>query len=121
MVIKLNKSNPRMSSLIDALKSASRTFDAPVWLEVARRLSAPTRRYAEVNVSRINRHTTEGDVIVVPGVVLGAGSLGHSVRVAALRFSQAAAEKIREAKGECMSIEQMLESEPEGKNVRIFR
>ena len=118
---KLNKSNPHTGSLVDALRATSRSADAPVWLEVAKRLSAPTRGRAEVNVSRINRHTSEGDVVVVPGVVLGAGILGHSVKVGALRFSQSAVEKIEEAKGACMSIEQLLESEPDGKKIRVFR
>ncbi|MHC1592543.1 MAG: 50S ribosomal protein L18e [Methermicoccaceae archaeon] len=118
---KINKSNPRIGSLVDALRAASRSADAPVWLELAKRLSTPTRGYVEVNVSRLNRHTSEGDTVVVPGVVLGAGILGHSVKVGALRFSQSAVEKIEEAEGACMSIEQMLESEPDGKKIRVFR
>jgi len=121
MAKRREKSNPRIGKLIDALKAASRKTGARVWLDVAKRLSGPTRRYAEVNVSRINRHTSDGDVIVVPGVVLGAGTIEHSVKVGALRFSQSAMEKIEQAEGVCMSIEQLLEHNPEGRNVRVFR
>jgi len=46
--------------------------------------------------------------------------LEMSVRIAALNFSESASEKIREAEGECMSIEQLISANPREK-VRILR
>ena len=104
------KTNPRIVSLIERL----RREDAPVWKEIARRLASPRKNYAEVNVSRINRYTKEGDVVVVPGTVLGAGSIDHGVTVGALKFSKTAIEKIERAGGTCLTIEEMLEKKPKG-------
>jgi large subunit ribosomal protein L18e len=44
-----------------------------------------------------------------------------SVTVAALNFSESASAKIREAQGECMSIEQLVSANPTGSRVRILR
>lgn len=115
------KTNPRLTSLISLLKATSRENDVNIWRDIADRLEAPSKNYAEVNLSKINRYATNGDTIIVPGKVLGTGMLELSVRVAALNFSESASEKIREAQGECMSIEQLLSDNPKGSRVRILR
>jgi large subunit ribosomal protein L18e len=74
-----------------------------------------------VNVSKINRHAAENDVILVPGKVLGAGLLDHAVTVVALDFSSSAEVKITEAGGKCLSIEEIIEANPKGSGIRIFR
>jgi large subunit ribosomal protein L18e len=43
------------------------------------------------------------------------------VRIAALNFSQSASEKIRQADGECMTIEDLITNNPKGSRVRILR
>jgi large subunit ribosomal protein L18e len=53
--------------------------------------------------------------------VLGSGALSQSVKVAALNFSASATSKIRDAKGQCMTIEQLLRDNPKGSGVRILR
>lgn len=115
------KTNPRLTGLISLLKTTSRENDVNIWRDIADRLEAPSKNYAEVNLSKINRYATNGDTIIVPGKVLGTGMLELSVRVAALNFSESASEKIREAQGECMSIEQLLSDNPKGSRVRILR
>ncbi len=106
--------------LIRSLIKASRTHDAPIWRAVAEELSRPRRRRVAVNVSRINRYTEEGDTVVVPGKVLGAGILRHPVVIAALSFSQKALEKIETAGGKALSIQELVESNPKGRNVKIM-
>lgn len=103
------------------LKDASRTSDANVWREIARRLESPGKNYAEVNISKISRYALEGETILVPGKVLGTGAIEHPVVVAALTFSSAAADKIRQAQGTCISIEELLAQNPQGSRVRILR
>ena len=61
------------------------------------------------------------ETIIVPGKVLGSGVLEQSVKVAALNFSASATSKIRDAKGQCMTIEQLLTDNPKGSGVRILR
>lgn len=114
------KTNPQILDLITELKKQSREKEASLWRDIALRLEAPSRNYAEVNLSRINRYTKEKDVILVPGKVLGAGEVNHKLTVAALGFSGSARNKIAAAGGTCVSIEELMEMNPEGSNVRIM-
>ena len=115
------KTNPRIVSLILTLKERASLNGAPIWKDVAKRLETPSRNYAAVNVSKINRYTAADDVLLVPGKVLGAGLLDHAITVAALNFSAAAEEQITEAGGRCLSIEEIVEANPRGSGIRIFR
>jgi len=115
------KTNPRLTSLISLLKTTSRENEVNIWRDIADRLEAPSKNFAEVNLSKINRYAANGETIIVPGKVLGTGMLEMSVRVAALNFSESASTKIRQAQGECMSIEQLISANPKGSKVRILR
>jgi len=110
----------QVRKLMRFLRKASRTYNVEIWRDIAERLNAPRRRRVEVNVSRIQRYTKAGDIVVVPGKVLGAGSIDHPVTVAALSFSQKAVEKIRSAGGECISIAELVVKVPRGSNVKIL-
>ena len=117
----IRKTNPRIVSLILTLKERANANAAPIWKDIARRLEMPSRNYAAVNISKINRHTAKDDVLLIPGKVLGAGLLDHPVTVAALNFSESAAKKITEAGGKCLSLEEIMEANPKGSGIRIFR
>ncbi|NPA48317.1 MAG: 50S ribosomal protein L18e [Thermococci archaeon] len=106
--------------LIRNLKKKSNEEDVKIWKDLAWRLERPRRQRAEVNVSRINRYTKEGEVVVVPGHVLGNGKLTHPVVVAAWRFTEAARRKIEEAGGEAITIEELMERYPKGGGIRIM-
>jgi len=121
MTRKVEKTNPRLTNLIILLKNNSRENEAKIWREIANRLETSNRNYAEVNLSKINRYAQKGETIIVPGKVLGSGVLEQSVKVAALNFSASATNKIRDAKGQCMTIEQLLLDNPKGSGVRILR
>lgn len=114
------KTNPQILSLISALKKQSREKDVPLWRDIALRLERPSRNYAEVNISRINRYTKEDDLVIVPGKVLGAGELGHKLTVAAVNFSGSAKEKIKAAGGICITIEELMNSNPETSGIKII-
>lgn len=117
----MKKTNPRLSDLISLLKTTSRENEANIWRDIADRLEGPARNYAEVNLSKINRYAVNGDTIIVPGKVLGSGALELQVTVAALNFSASASEKIREANGSCLSIEELVSTNPKGSRVRVLR
>jgi large subunit ribosomal protein L18e len=117
---KIRKTNPNLIRLINELKSKSRVEGVSVWRAVAKKFERPTRRYAEFNLSKINRYTVEKDMVIVPGKVLGAGSIDHSVTVAAFNFSSSAQEKILGAGGNCLSIEELMEVNPKGSGVKIM-
>jgi large subunit ribosomal protein L18e len=115
------KTNPQLTRLITLLKDTSREHSVNVWRDIAVRFEAPRSRYAEVNLSKINRYASDGETILVPGKVLGSGILEAPVKVAALQFSASAQDKIQSVNGECMSIEELLSANPKGSRVRILR
>jgi large subunit ribosomal protein L18e len=113
------KTNPRLKSLIADLKAAARG-GAAVWGDVAERLEKPRRTHAEVNLGRIERYAREDETVVVPGKVLGSGALRKDVTVAAVDFSGSARTKITQV-GEAIDLEQALERNPDGTDVRVIR
>ena len=117
----MSKTNPRLGSLIAELKSTARESGADVWNDVADRLEKPRRTHAEVNLGRIERYAREDETVIVPGKVLGSGALQKNVTIAAVDFSSSAETKIEAADGRTMRLEQAVEQNPEGSNVRVIR
>lgn len=115
------KTNPQINNLIKILKEKAYQEETPLWKDLARRLEKPTRNQAEVNISRINRHTSDDEIILVPGKVLGSGALDHKVQVAALDFSKQAEEKIISAGGRCLDITLLVDENPKGTGIRIIK
>ncbi|MHA1689337.1 MAG: 50S ribosomal protein L18e [Promethearchaeota archaeon] len=91
-----------------------------IWKTVSKKLSGPRKNRAEANLYRINKKTKEGDVIVVPGKVLGVGELDHEITIACLNCSDSARIKILSSGSKLLSIEELLEQNPKGSNVKIF-
>ncbi len=73
-----------------------------------------------MNLGRIERHALEDETVVVPGKVLGSGALRTEVTVAAVDFSGSAETKIEQV-GEPIRLEQALERNPSGSDVRVVR
>ncbi|MCW4021081.1 MAG: 50S ribosomal protein L18e [Candidatus Bathyarchaeota archaeon] len=117
---KIRSTNPDLESLIRLLKKKSRENEAAIWRDAAEKLSRPNRMRTAVNVSRICRYTEENEEVIVPGKVLGAGLIGHSVKVAALDFSDQARSKILQAKGKCLTIPELVEMNPKGANIKMI-
>jgi large subunit ribosomal protein L18e len=120
MTKRTGPTNPYLRQLIEELKQKSRENDAAIWKVVAEKLENSTRRKIEVNLSQIDRHTAKDEIVVVPGIVLGSGELSKTVDVAAWRFSAAAKEKIKKAKGNALRIEELVKSRPKGTGVKIL-
>jgi large subunit ribosomal protein L18e len=93
---------------------------SPFWRRVYELLDVPARKRHAVNVSKINRYAEDGDVVVVPGKVLGAGELNKKVTVAAFSFSYTALEKIEGAGGKAIHILELVKENPKGKGLKII-
>jgi large subunit ribosomal protein L18e len=114
------KSNPNLIRLIDELLAARIKNDAPIWKDVAERLASSRKKYAEINISKIQKYAKENETILVPGKVLGSGDMFKPVNVAALSFSASAKRKIEESGGRCLTIRELIEQNPTGSGVRIL-
>ena len=115
-----SKTNPRLQSLIAELQTVAGESDTGVWRDIADRLAKPRRTHAEVNLGRIERYARKDETVVVPGKVLGSGVLETDVTVAAVDFSSTARTKIGQV-GDAVTLEEALEDNPEGSNVRVVR
>ncbi len=116
----MTKTNEHMKELITQLKKLSHTEEVAIWKRVASDLEKPTRSRRIVNISRISRYTNDGEIIVVPGKVLGSGILKHKVDVAAFSFSEGAKQAISKAKGNYLTITELIKKNPKGEKVRII-
>lgn len=120
MVKKTGPTNIVLRRTIRELKKTAKREDAPIWRYVAEKLESPARSRPSVNLSKINRYTVEGDVVVVPGKVLASGNLDHKVKIAAASFSLKAIEKIENSGGEAVHIIDLVRENPKGSNVKII-
>jgi len=109
--------DPNLMHLIINLRKTKKK----IWRTIAEQLQKSRRVRVAVNLSKISRHTEEGNVVIVPGKVLGSGSLNHKVSIAALMFSKQAEEKIKTAGGESITIEKLMTRNPNGTNVLIIK
>ena len=112
--------NPQLKELIEELQKKAYADKTMLWKRVASDLAKPTRNRRAVNLSRINRYTKKGETVIVPGKVLAAGELDHSLTIAAWQFSGQAEEKIKKADSKAISIEEIMKSGVKGKGVRIM-
>jgi len=109
--------NYQMQLLLQELEP--KVKDNRFWRRIVKDLKKPSRQRRVVNLYKINKFVKEGETIIVPGKVLSVGDLDKKVDIAALNFSNGAKEKIN-AKGKAMTIQELLQSNPDGKKVRIM-
>ncbi|MBX4196705.1 50S ribosomal protein L18e [Candidatus Pacearchaeota archaeon] len=91
------------------------------WNKLAQILSGSTRRQASVNLSDIDKQTTAGDTVVIPGKVLGSGALTKKVRICALGISASARDKLKDTKSESATIADEIKINPKAQGIKVLR
>ena len=109
-----------LKKLIQELRKVSSTEKNNLWKRIADDLEKPTRTRRAINLSRINRFTQPKETVIVPGKVLGSGTLNHELTIAAFTFSEGAKQRIAESKGKAISIMELMKQNPKGKDIRII-
>jgi len=112
--------NQVVIQMVKELKQASTKNDAPIWLKLAKLALKTSSSKRVVNLTKINDVTKEGEVIVVPGKILGTGNVSHKITLSSFSISNSAAKKIIESGGNIISFKEMIEKFPTGKGVRII-
>lgn len=107
----------RKKLIEDIVKTNKENFS--IWNKVKQELSRVRKNRRNVNLWKISKFTKEGDVVVVPGKVLGYGELDHKVTVAAFKFSENAKEKI-EKSGRAISILDLMKENKKGSSIKII-
>ncbi|MCS7136585.1 MAG: 50S ribosomal protein L18e [Nitrososphaerota archaeon] len=98
-----------------ALKKLAK--ESRFWRAILKEANRPKR---VVNVYKLNRYTKDGEVVFVPGKLLGFGNIDHPVTVSAFAFSKSAYEKVIKAGGNILSIEDFMKLYPKGRGVKII-
>jgi large subunit ribosomal protein L18e len=111
--------NLQLIKIIRTLRRTSNDTGVKIWDAVAEKLEKPKHRRVSVNISRINRHSSNDETIVIPGKVLGTGKLNHKVSIAAFTFSKQAKKKIEKAGGKCLTFQKLIQLNPKGSNIKI--
>ena len=107
--MRINVERGDVKEWLDLLSDAAKGKSSPrTWMRVRSLVEVPSRRRASVNIYKINRHTREGDNVVVPGKVLSSGSMDHKVNIAALEFSKGAMERLSASGCTVVGISAML-------------
>lgn len=115
------KTSPEVTETIDTLLRVSRESNFIMWRDVARRLSGGKRRYASINVGRLNDLSEDGETLIVPGSVLGEGKLTKKVVIAGVRASKVALEKISSSGSTFKKLKDLASENPKPSNARIMR
>lgn len=111
-------SNPVQSETILSLKSAYKKSKAPIWLRLQNIMERSGQK-VEVNLSKLSKFTSNGDIVVVPGKVLGTGTIDHKITLCAFSLSESAAKKMVDAGCKILGIKEFTEKFPEGSKVKI--
>lgn len=98
------KSNPVLAETILKLKKINP--------QMAQMMTLPRRKMIHINVEQLSRACKDGDKILVPGKILGSGSLDKKLKVVAFSASEEAMEKIKKAKGEFVEILDEVKKNP---------
>jgi large subunit ribosomal protein L18e len=102
------------------LRQAFKKSKAPIWQALEQEIAGPRLNRREVNVGKLAEVTKAGEVVVIPGKILGTGSLGHKLTVCAFSISESAAKKVIDAGGKVSTFEDLIKKHPDGKGVRII-
>jgi large subunit ribosomal protein L18e len=115
-----SKTNPRLQRVIRELRDVSRESGSGIWRDIADRLERSRKNWSEVNLSRLARHASKGEQVVVPGILLASGDVHVPITVAAFRASGAARRKVEAAGGKAMSLLELAMQNPTGRGVKIL-
>ncbi len=112
--------NEHSIAVIAELKRLAIERKRPLWKRIATDLEKPTRRRRVVNLWRLEQVAKDGDILVVPGKLLGEGELTKKITVAAAQCSEQARQKLSANGSTYLTITELTQKYPDGKNVRII-
>jgi len=77
-------------------------------IELATKLSLPSRGRVEVNLDKINK--SKNETVIIPGKVLSGGEVTRKCKVYAMAFSKTAEEKLKKAGCETEKLIKVLKA-----------
>jgi len=109
------KTNPGLAAAIYlALKT-------PAWLKLAKLLSQSTKKQSSVNLGEIDKQTSMGDSVLVPGRVLGVGEITKKIRICSFGISKEALERLSKTRSEWVYILDEIKKNPKAEGLKIIK
>jgi len=119
----VKRTGPQNNDIVDAISELKKAFlDSKVklWKRLYKEISRSTRNRRVVNIIRLDKHTKDNDVVVVPGKLLGVGTMTKKITVAPLLISEKAEQKLKDAGCKVISFKDLIKNNPKGTNVKII-
>lgn len=92
-----------------------------IWQKLEHEAKKPVRQRAEMNLSRLESLTKDGQVVLFPGKVLGTGSFARKITLAARAFTKSARERIEKSGSKIVPYSEVAKSHPKGTNVLFLK
>lgn len=116
MASKIPKTNNKvLFDTIRDLKKVSEKSENKVWKAVTDKMSTIASQRPEVNLTRLEKNAKDKETIVVPGKILGMGTLTKKLTVVGFKASESAIKKIEAAGGSFIEIRDYISKNPKNK------
>ena len=112
---KKRKTNPELA---EAIKLASKNQN---WMNIAKILSGPTRKYSSLNLFQIDEKAKTGDTILITGKILSKGDLTKKIKIIGLSISAEAKEKLKTTKSEFIPLIEEIKKNVKFEGIKILR
>jgi len=116
----IRKSDQNLVDLIQELKRQAHKNNARIWKDVAQRLEKPSSSWAKINVGKLSPLIENGEVILIPGKLLGMGKFDKKVTIISMKSSKSAVEKVNKSGGKFMDLDEAMSKYPKGSKIRIM-
>jgi len=112
--------NPVVQQLVISFRKQHKTSKKMVWQRIAELLLKPSRKKEGMNITKLSKYASEGDVVAIPVKVLSLGTLTKKVNVYALSYSAAAKAKIEKAGGKALPLMDLVKAKVEPSKIKIL-
>ena len=94
---------------------------SPAWIKYAKMFSMSTKKHSAVNLTEIDKQTSMGDTVLVPGRVLSVGDITKKVKICSFGISRQALEKLKKTKSTWCSIIDEIKSNSRAEGIKVLR
>merc|ERR1711935_2147 len=128
-----NKKNTRSTNLyvhllIKLFRFMARRTDSKVWAVVLRRLISSRVNRPPLSLSKLIKHHVKDQFKTETAVIVATVTdderlleLPKGLKVAALKFTEAARARITKAGGTCMTLDELVKNHPDGRGLHLLR
>jgi len=109
------KTNPKLAAAIFLV------LKNPAWNKYAKLLSQSTRNHSSINLEEIDKQTSLGDTILVPGKVLSLGEITKKIKICSFGISNEALERLKKTRSEWSSIVDEIKKNPKAEGLKIIK